>query len=131
MLVDVWRGKPEFPELVKVVQEQAERWRPRMILIEDAASGQSLIQSLRRFTMLPILPIKVDRDKVTRAQAATPWFETGRVWFRADAPWLGDLEAELEYFPTGQHDDQVDSVTQYLNFVQQYGRRKAVKARVV
>jgi len=34
---------------------------------------------------------------------------------RNEAPWLGDLLAELLAFPNGRHDDQVDSVSQFLN----------------
>jgi predicted phage terminase large subunit-like protein len=51
-----------------------------VVLIEDKASGQSLIQELKRDTRLPILSIKVDSDKVSRAYAVTPSIETGRVF---------------------------------------------------
>ena len=33
------------------------------------------------------------------------------------APWLFDYLEELSSFPTGQYDDQVDSTTQFLNWI--------------
>jgi hypothetical protein len=41
-------------------------------------------------------------------------FESGRVRFPREAPWLSGLEAELFSFPNGRHDDQVDSISQAL-----------------
>jgi predicted phage terminase large subunit-like protein len=54
----------------------------------QALSGQSLIQELKRDTRLPIMPIKVDSDKLSRAYAVTPSIETGRVFLPESAPWL-------------------------------------------
>jgi phage terminase large subunit-like protein len=84
--------------------------------MEDAASGQSLIQELRT-TALPILPIKADSDKLSRAAAVTPLLEAGKVFLPESAPWLADYLDELAAFPTGPHDDAVDSTTQALNYL--------------
>jgi predicted phage terminase large subunit-like protein len=54
----------------------------------QALSGQSLIQELKRDTRLPIMPIKVDSDKLSRAYAVTPSIETGRIFLPESAPWL-------------------------------------------
>jgi phage terminase large subunit-like protein len=50
--------------------------------------------------------------------AAQPRFESGSVHFPAEAPWLEDLIAELLAFPRGRHDDQVDSVSQALAWIE-------------
>jgi len=52
--------------------------------------------------------LKADRDKITRATGVSVAYEAGRVYHLDGAPWLGDFEAELLYFPAGRHDDQVD-----------------------
>jgi predicted phage terminase large subunit-like protein len=62
-LLDVWRKKVEFPELKRAVITLNERDHPSEVLIEDKASGQSLIQELKRDTKVPIISIKVDKDK--------------------------------------------------------------------
>jgi hypothetical protein len=53
-------------------------------------------------------PVSPDRDKITRAVPAANLVRQQRVWFPADADWLGDWIAELAEFPAGAHDDQVD-----------------------
>jgi predicted phage terminase large subunit-like protein len=115
-LLHVLRARVEFPELKRRLVELAREWNPNAILVEDAASGQSLVQELRS-TALPILPVKVDGDKVARAAAVTPLLEAGKVFVPESAPWLSDYIDELAAFPTGAHDDAVDSTTQALNYL--------------
>ncbi len=113
-LISVWRDKVEFPELKRVAVALYERDRPHVVLVEDKASGQSLIQELQRNTNIPVLPVKVDNDKVARAYASTPIIEAGKVYLPESAPWLYDYIEELSAFPHAPHDDQVDSTTQAL-----------------
>ncbi len=113
-LLEVFRERLEFPELKRACISAYERDKPQTVYIEDEASGQSLIQELRRETRLPILPVKVDKDKVLRANAVTPLIESGRVYLPEYASWLHDYIEELSAFPNAAHDDQVDSTTQAL-----------------
>lgn len=113
-LLDVWRGKVEFPELKRVAEALCERDNPDAVLIEDKASGQSLVQELQRNTRIPVLAVKVDSNKVARVNAATPLIEAGKALLPESAPWLFDYIEELSGFPTAEHDDQVDSTTQAL-----------------
>ncbi|MBU8921374.1 MAG: phage terminase large subunit [Bacteroidales bacterium] len=116
-LLDVWRGKVEFPELKRTVIALFERDKPTAVIVEDKASGQSLIQELERETKIPVLPVKVDSNKVARANAVTPTIEAGRVFIPKSAPWQFDYIEELSAFPNAEHDDQVDSTTQALSFM--------------
>lgn len=116
-LLWLWRGKVEFPDLKRRMISLAEQWKPIQILVEDKASGQSLIQELGYATALPIIPIKVDKDKRARAEAITPLIEAGVVFLPESAPWLQDFVDELAAFPNGVHDDAVDSTTQALNYL--------------
>ena len=67
------------------------------------------------------LPVKVDRDKVSRAYAVTPLCEAGRVYLPKDAPWLADFIDEHCNFPAARFDDTVDTTTQALNFLRGSG----------
>lgn len=116
-LLHVLRQRLEFPELKRALVALAGEWHPNAILIEDRASGQSLIQELQRETSLAVLPISVDRDKVTRAQAVTPMVEAGKVFLPASASWLPEYLDELSSFPMAKHDDLVDSTTMALNWM--------------
>jgi len=116
-LLEVLRQRLEFPELKRAVVAAYDRDRPTAVLIEDEASGQSLIQELKRNTYIPLVPIKADKDKVVRAYAVTPLIEAGRVYLPEYAPWLYDYVEELSAFPNGQYDDQVDSTSQALKYM--------------
>jgi predicted phage terminase large subunit-like protein len=69
----------------------AAEFNPDEVLVENAASGQSLIQELRTDTVLPVKPVQVDSAKFSRASAVTPMFESGRVFFPEAAGWLSPL----------------------------------------
>jgi len=114
-LIDVWRGRVEFPELKRKVVELAKLHSVNEILIEDKASGQSLIQELQRNTILPIKAIKVENDKIARVHSVTPLIESGKVYLPKEAHWLKGFLDEMEEFPNGEFDDTVDSVSQFLN----------------
>lgn len=113
-LIYVIRKKMDFPKLLETVKDHAAEYNPNIILVEDAASGQSLIQSLKKETRLPIKAVKADRDKETRLSAVSTFIESGRVFLLAGANWLKEYTHELETFPGAAHDDLVDSTSQAL-----------------
>jgi predicted phage terminase large subunit-like protein len=125
-LLSLFRDKVEFPQLKHMVSELADHWRPSEIYVEDKASGQSLVQELKLATNFPIIPVKVDRDKDSRASAVTGYFESGRVLFPEGAPWVSALEDEPASFPGALHDDQVDALSQALNRLRSGGDDLAV-----
>lgn len=122
-LRDVFRERLEYPALKRAVLRLAERDHPAAILIEDRASGQSLVQELRDATTLPVIPIEPHQDKETRMFAASAAFEAGLVNLPAAASWIIDYEIELTTFPLAAHDDQVDSTSQFLNWVRSWSSR--------
>ncbi len=117
-LLHVWKGKVQFPELKNVSKLLADNFKPDEILIEDKASGQSLIQELNRETRYAIRAIKVDRDKIARANASTPIISAGKVFLPENSTWFGtntlDFIDTLASFPNAAHDDEVDSTTQFI-----------------
>jgi predicted phage terminase large subunit-like protein len=117
-LIDVWRKHVEFPDMIHAMHELAQRWRPEAILVEDKSSGQSAIQELKR-SSLPVIAVPVDSDKTARARAAAPTAEAGKLWISRNAPWAGLYLDELCNFPRSEFTDQVDSTTQYINWVRE------------
>lgn len=116
-LLDVFRDRLIYPDLKRTAMSLAAKWIPSVILIEDKASGQSLIQDLQRETALPVIGLDPEGDKMTRASVVSPSVEAGRVYLPETAPWLHDYQNEMIVFPNVDHDDQVDSTTQFLKWV--------------
>jgi len=123
-----WSDKLEFPELVKwtndfkndhraIINFSGELPDLNYILIEDKASGQSLIQTFKSDVGMPIVPIKVNSDKFSRATAVSPLFETGKVFLLFGA-WNKKFIDQMTDFNElmDSPDDIVDTVSQGLNY---------------
>lgn len=109
-ITDVWRSRLQSPQLLAKIKDMAEIHKPDLILIEDAASGQSLIQFLRNETRLPISAVPVSGDKVLRANIVSPKIESGCVYIPEYAKWKNDFIIETAEFPFSAHDDIVDAL---------------------
>lgn len=118
-----WCGKVEFPALGRKVVDLYNQFGATHLLIEDASSGSSLIQELKVTSSCNVIPCRSSLDKRARVDAISGALEAGRVLFPKDAPWLAELERELLAFPGGKHDDQVDSVTQYVMWANERATR--------
>ncbi len=124
-LLHVWRDRVEYPELKRILANHYMAWKPTAVLIEDKSSGQSLIQECRDGIMLeqfpnkiyiPVVAIEPDGSKLDRAVRVSSQVESGIVYLPEIAEWLTDFESELFGFPIATHDDQVDSMTQFLDW---------------
>lgn len=119
-LLDLFRQRLRYPDLKRAIVAQAERYRPDAILIEDKASGTALIQDLSdersRHLRYPIA-VEPEGDKITRAAAQSMVIESGQVFLPARADWLDEFRREILQFPHGRHDDQIDSMTQFLHWI--------------
>ena len=117
ILMDVQRGRWDFPELKRRALDEYKHWRPDNVLIEAKATGTVLQQELRRMgipvTMYSPGGRRAGQDKVSRANAVAPMFESGMIW-APHGQWADELVEECASFPNGDHDDMVDSTTQAL-----------------
>tara|TARA_R100000149_G_C5874437_1_gene138180 strand:- start:329 stop:2038 length:1710 start_codon:yes stop_codon:yes gene_type:complete len=108
-------GKYEYPELRRLAQDMYKEYQPDVCIVEKKASGQSLIQDMRR-SRLPVLEYMPDRDKVSRVYAASPFLESGKVWI-PDTDWSEALFEEAIQFPNAAHDDMVDCMTMAIIYM--------------
>jgi len=119
--VHQWIGKVEFPELKKKFIELFYAFPGlEKVLIEDKASGQSLIQEMERETTIPIERIKVDSDKLSRVHAITPLLEQGKVKVNPKLEFMEELINQAEEFPNALHDDCIDPMSQALQYLKKY-----------
>jgi predicted phage terminase large subunit-like protein len=117
ILLDVKKGRWDFPELKRIAREEYKTWNPDNVLIEAKATGITLQQELRRVgipvTMYSPGGRRAGQDKVSRANSIAPILESGMVW-APETEWADELIEECAAFPNGDHDDMVDSTTQAL-----------------
>jgi predicted phage terminase large subunit-like protein len=116
-LMHVLRVRQEYPDLKRTVIAMQLEYGANHVLIEDKVSGTGLIQDLRRDGLWQAKGVVPKGDKIHRIQLHSARIESGKVWLPQAAPWLPDYLHELEMFPKGRHDDQVDSTSQALQFV--------------
>ena len=114
ILLDALKERLEFPELKTRAMQMYEEWQPDAFIVEAKASGAPLIFELRRMG-IPVQEFTPTRgnDKITRLNAVTDLFASGKVW----APrkrWAEEVIEEIAAFPYSDHDDLVDSSTQAL-----------------
>lgn len=130
-LLDVWRGRADFPTLRHRVRELAVQYNPQKVIIEDTASGVPILQELKRENRgdIKFQAYQPKGDKVSRFSAVTPRMEEGKVFMPKDAPWLPALLKELLVFPEGTHDDQVDSISQFLDWYQNRPKVRVVRLK--
>jgi predicted phage terminase large subunit-like protein len=105
----------DFPQLIAKTEELFNTWKVDAVLIEDRASGQSLLQMFQRST-LPTIPFRSDSDKISRATAISPLIESHKVKLIRGS-WNKMLVDQLSIFPMGEYDDLTDSVSQALNYM--------------
>ena len=114
ILLDSFKGKYEFPELKKIAHQHYWEWEPDQMIIEAKASGAPLVFELRSMG-IPVTEFTPSRgqDKIARVNAITDLFASGVVW-APPTRWSDELIEECAAFPSGDHDDLVDSMSQAL-----------------
>lgn len=129
-LLHVLRKRMEWPELRRTAESLGMQFHPSAVLIEDKASGISLVQDLRANTKLPVIAVEPEGDKVIRAKAVSPLAEAGRVRLPVAAEWLVDYEHEVTRFPSAATKDQMDSTSQALRWMASSALQPVTVSRV-
>jgi len=116
-LLDQWREQAEFFELMQTCRRFRFKYDVRAILIERAALGTPLLSEARRRKWKGVIPVIPDRrDKLARFLPLVDTITHGGVYLPADAEWRQQFVEELITFPQSLFTDQVDALTQYLEW---------------
>ncbi|RPJ31853.1 MAG: hypothetical protein EHM17_14875, partial [Verrucomicrobiaceae bacterium] len=121
ILLNQVKGKWEFPELKQMALDQYQEWEPDSVIVEAKASGQPLIDEMRRSGIFvqDYSPGK-GQDKIARLNAVADMFASGHVWF-PETHWAQATVEEIVSFPAAEHDDAVDACTLALARVRKGG----------
>ena len=125
MLLGAWYGRVDIDELIAKAREiEAKKLTHDhdAHLIEDMASGKSLVQAMRRRSKCRVIRYDPKNDgggdKVFRAHVAAPSFKSGLVHI-PNRPWAEEIADLVATFPSGDalSKDITDTVTQAVNFL--------------
>ena len=114
ILLNAFKARMEFPELKQRAQQEFKEWNPDTLVVEAKAAGSPLIFELRAMG-IPVqeyTPTK-GNDKIARLNSVSDIFASGMVWV-PNTSWAEELVEEVASFPSGEHDDMVDSMSQAL-----------------
>ena len=128
-LINVFRDRLIYPALRQKVIALAQEYSAATILIENAGFGLNLIQDLvtdKPGWMPYPIGIKPVSTKLERLEAQTAKIEAGHLRIPVEAHWLGPFLSEMLAFPNARHDDQVDSVSQFLQWAAEHLKREDV-----
>jgi predicted phage terminase large subunit-like protein len=114
ILLNAFKKRMEFPELKARAYQEFNEWDVDSLIVEAKAAGSPLIFELRAMG-IPVQEFTPSKgnDKIARLNAVADMFASGHVWV-PNTHWAEELIEEVASFPSGEHDDMVDSMSQAL-----------------
>jgi predicted phage terminase large subunit-like protein len=120
LLLDQWREQTTYREFRSEAQRFIRTYRPSVVLIEDTGHGPALISDIRPQRGMELVAIIPAGDKVERLQKHRRVIRRGLVRLPGKPLWYNDFINEVTEFPCGPFDDQVDALSQYLNWISEH-----------
>lgn len=114
LVLHVFRDKIGADQYEPVIREHYNRFHPSIIGVENKTFGLTIMQQLKKY--YPFRPCEADQDKLARSMTAQARYSLGKVFHKVDtygnkSKDIEEFEKELKEFPTGTHDDQVDTIS--------------------
>jgi len=117
-LMDLRRERLDYPDLKAMVSHQLRSWRADKVLIEDSGNGHALWSQLKTEGVHNIVLPKPRGSKVERLTGQLDMLQSSQVGIPTQTSWWEALARELRGFPNVRYDDQVDSISQFLAWIQ-------------
>lgn len=114
-LLDRVHGRLDFTKTLQAIKKMSREHPCPEKLVEDKANGPAVINTLKN-EIPGLIPINPEGGKESRANAVSPYVESGNVYLPNPQlhPWVLSFIEECANFPRGKHDDDVDAMTQAL-----------------
>jgi predicted phage terminase large subunit-like protein len=120
LLLDQWREHASYPEFRSQAWRFIGKYRPSAVLIEDTGQGPSLSSEIKAQNGMELVPIIPVGDKVERLRRHRRAIRSGLVWLPQSAVWRAEFISEATQFPYGLYDDQMDALSQYLDWIAEH-----------
>lgn len=124
-LLKIWDKKANFTDTLRTLRVICSEYpQMRKKLLEKKANGKATYDMLNSEIGGFVLFDPKGDSKETRLNSVTPYFESGNVYFPDEniCPNIEEYVTQLLRFPNYEHDDFVDTISQYLlNYEYRYG----------
>jgi len=114
-IADVYRHRVTTVEIGDVAEALASRFKPKVVVVEKANSGNAIEDRLAGRKDLKVHTWTPRDTKVARADRVVPFFRS-TVQIPRDRSWVDEFVGELGSFPSGRHADQVDALSTGLGW---------------
>jgi predicted phage terminase large subunit-like protein len=122
-VIDIVRRRMSPSEIINEIFRLRELYEITDIGIEIVAFQKALAYALREDYRYKRQPFHIEelkpqeRSKETRIKGLQPLYENGKVYHSRTHPNTLYLEDELLRFPRGTHDDLIDPLSYFLDFI--------------
>jgi predicted phage terminase large subunit-like protein len=116
-LVNMFSRRCDFVGLWEAFNYLVRRYPPAMILVEDTANGSALLAQAQQRLPHNLMGVVPEGSKFDRLRRHYNTIQRGRILLPRSADWAADWIEEIVAFPNGTHDDQVDALSMYLDFM--------------
>ena len=130
-LVAQWREQTRYVEFRTEVRRFIGRYRPSAILIEATGQGPALLSEIRPQRDMDVVAITPHDDKLSRLRKHKKVLRSRCVALADGAPWVAEFIDEIVVFPYAPFDDQVDALTQFLDWISRNPRLGKRPARAL
>jgi predicted phage terminase large subunit-like protein len=120
LLLDQWREQTTYREFRSEAQRFIPTYRPSVVLIEDTGHGPALISDIRPQSGMELVAITPSGDKVERLRKHRRVIRREFVQLARNSLWYNEFISEATQFPYGPFDDQIDALSQYLNWIAEH-----------
>jgi predicted phage terminase large subunit-like protein len=120
LLLDQWREQATYGESRSAVCRFIRKYRPSVVLIEATGQGPSLLSEIKPQIGMEFVPITPAGEKIERLRKHRRTIRRGLVQLPQGAPWYDEFISEAAQFPYGPFNDQIDAMSQYLNWIAEH-----------
>ena len=118
VFLDQFQESCSFATALRNLRKFIGRYQPSVILIENTGYGPGLHDEIKKGLAAKLIPVsKPTRKKEARLAAHMKLILGGGIGLLMRSKCADAFVAELVAFPHGAHDDIVDALTQYLDFM--------------
>ena len=117
LLLDSWREQARYTDFREQVRRFKRKYRPSAILVEATGQGPALLSDIKAEQGMEIVSIIPREDKVSRLHRHRNVIRKKMVALPEAALWVPQFIDEIIEFPCGDFDDQVDAMSQFLEWI--------------